>query len=334
MLVSVVIPVFNEEKYIHQCIQSVVDNKEPEFDIEIIVIDGGSTDNTKKIISQFSEVILLDNPKQTTPFAMNIGVKHCKGDIMIRLDGHAVMKSKFISNCLQELELHPECGCVGGYIENVSTNITSEAIALAMKSVFGVGGAKFRTGNFEGYVDTLAFGAYRKEVFEKIGFFDEQLVRNQDDDFNFRLTQSGSKIWLSMKIKSKYAVRSSFLKLFRQYFQYGYWKVFVNKKHGTFTSYRQLAPIAIVLFLGLGWLSCFINPILFNLYLLGCGAYAGLGMIAAFMSSPKINIIYRIFFSFYILHISYGLGYLQGIIDFLFMNRNPGQYAKASAVTR
>jgi GT2 family glycosyltransferase len=129
-----------------------------------------------------------------------------------------------------------------------------------MSSVFGVGNAHFRTGGKSGCVDTVAFGAYRREVFERVGFFDEELARNQDDEFNYRVVQGGFKIFLDPAIQSDYFVRGSISKLYKQYDQYGYWKVFVNKKHGAVTTLRQLAPPLWVLFLLMGWTGSLMHP--------------------------------------------------------------------------
>jgi GT2 family glycosyltransferase len=193
-----------------------------------------------------------------------------------------------------------------------------------MSSPFGVGNAYFRTGGKSGYVDTVAFGAYRREVFERIGFFDEDLVRNQDDEFNYRVTKAGFKIYLEPKIESKYYVRGSFSKLYKQYFQYGYWKVFVNRKHATITTLRQLAPPLWMLFVSVGWMGFFIHPFL---------GYAYVGMILIYLTLAKftairtagwqIPMIFKLVACYMILHASYGWGYLKGMFHFYILRRNP-----------
>ncbi len=256
--ISITIPARNEEKYIEKCILSILSADYPQEKIKIFVCDGLSTDNTREIVSSLSNkhknIQLIDNEKQTTPFALNLGLKASNCAIKIILGAHAEIDKDFIKNNVSVLNDYPEVGCAGGIIENVYENESAETIGLAMSSAFGVGNAHFRTGSKNGFVDTVAFGAYRKEVFEKIGYFDEDLIRNQDDEFNFRLLQNGFKIYLNSNIKSKYYVRASFSKLYKQYYQYGYWKVYVNKKHKAVTSIRQLVPLFFILFLFLGLL--------------------------------------------------------------------------------
>ena len=251
--VSVVIPSYNEEAYIENCVRSILASNYPQDKLQVLVCDGQSTDATQEIVKKIAEenpqVVLLQNLNKTTPFALNLGLKYSSADVKIILGAHSTVDDNFVLQNVKVLETMPEVGCAGGVIENVYENNTSESIGLAMSSTFGVGNAHFRTGAKSGFVDTVAFGAYRKEVFENIGYFDESLTRNQDDEFNYRVTKAGYKIYLEPNIRCKYYVRGSFTKLYKQYFQYGYWKVFVNKKHGAFLSIRQLVPPAFVLYL-------------------------------------------------------------------------------------
>jgi GT2 family glycosyltransferase len=209
-------------------------------------------------------------------------------------------------------------------IENVFNDSKSESISLAMSSVFGVGTAHFRTGVKEGFVDTVAFGAYKSEVFDAVGFFDEELVRNQDDEFNYRVSKAGFKVYLSKKIRSKYYVRASFKKLFKQYYQYGYWKVFVNIKHKTVTTGRQLVPAFFVLFIVSSILitpffSVFL-PFVLSIYFI----YFMLALMAAFRIVNKAKNTPQVVASFSILHVSYGIGYLEGILNFILLKNKPG----------
>ncbi|MGD1848124.1 MAG: glycosyltransferase family 2 protein, partial [Salibacteraceae bacterium] len=243
-------------QYIRACVESVVGNDYPKDLLHVLVCDGQSDDRTREIVAELSQkhapVKLVDNPYRTTPYALNLGIREVNSDVAIILGGHAELAPDYLRECVLQLKAHPEVGCIGGIIDNVAENTTAAIVSKAMASSFGVGNAHFRTGGKEGYVDTVAFGAYRREVFEKVGYFDEDLTRNQDDEFNYRVLKGGFKIWLSSKIRSKYYVRASFKKLFRQYFQYGYWKVFVNRKHQAVTSIRQLVPLGFVLFVLMG----------------------------------------------------------------------------------
>lgn len=326
--VSIVIPCRNEKKYIGKCIQSIVDCHYPSEKLEILVCDGMSDDGTREIIQQFNalgRVKLLDNHDRTTPQALNLGIKSSNADIIIILGAHAEIDKEYVQLCVQTLENHPEAGCVGGLLETVSEDIRTAAIAKAMSSSFGVGNAHFRTGNNEGWVDTVAFGAYRKEVFAKSGLFDEVLVRNQDDEFNFRILRDGFKIYLNPKIEAKYYVRSSFRKLFKQYRQYGYWKVYVNRKHQAVTTLRQLAPPLFVLFLFSGIPAWFIHPIIGILHTAVLSVYLLASFKSAFKQSDNSSEFFRICLAYYCLHLSYGLGYLEGILDFLILRQKAGQ---------
>ncbi len=324
--VSIIIPCRNEESYIKNCVLSVINNDYPSELITVYVCDGLSDDGTREIVNQlcseYPQVFLIDNDKQTTPYALNLGLQKSTADIKIILGAHSELDKNFIKENVQSFNIDTIIGCTGGIIENVYENSTSEVIGAAMSSSFGVGNAHFRTGNKDGFVDTVAFGAYKKEVFDKIGYFDESLTRNQDDEYNYRLIKNGFKIYLSKKIKCKYFVRASFKKLFRQYYQYGYWKVFVNKKHKTVTTIRQLIPLFFVLFLIFGSLASLLNTFILYSFLAILVIYIVLALLAAIRL--KKNIILLIY-SFIILHSSYGSGYLLGIIDFLILNKNPNK---------
>jgi succinoglycan biosynthesis protein ExoA len=326
-VVTVVMPVRNEAGYIRQAIEAVLFNDFDQERLQILVVDGRSHDGTREIAAQLAarhpNLRLLDNPDLTVPHALNRALGQATGDVIIRIDGHAIVAPDFVRSSLEELEEHPECGCVGGAIESISSSLASEAISLAMSSPFGVGTARFRTGKQEGYVDTLAFGAYRREVFEKVGTFDEQLTRNQDDEFNFRLTQAGFRIWLSPKIRSKYFVRSNFAKLFRQYYQYGFWKVFVNCKHGRVTNLRQLAPASFLVLTALLLVSMPFSPPAGTALGLLVAGYVGAGVFFSLCRSRRPAVLLRALCAFGLIHTGYGLGYLEGIVRFLLLGLKP-----------
>ncbi|MBP7409049.1 MAG: hypothetical protein KA941_09860, partial [Flavobacteriales bacterium] len=202
----------------------------------------------------------------------------------------------------------------------------------AMGHPFGVGSAHFRTGLKEGYVDTVAFGAYRREVFDRVGYFDERLVRNQDDEFNYRVTKAGFRIWLANTVRSRYYVRGSYAKLFKQYRQYGYWKVYVNRLHRTVTTLRQLVPALFVVGSVVGAVIAVLFPILLPVWLLGMGAYMVLALVSAVRAAQGPGDIPGVLYAFFILHAAYGVGYLQGIWDFLLLRKEPK--ASASNLTR
>lgn len=264
---------------------------------------------------------LLDNVQKTTPFALNLGIKASAAEIVIILGAHSEPDPGFVKKSVESFGIDPAIMCTGGVLENVYENETSRVIGAAMSSSFGVGNAHFRTGNKSGFVDTVAFGAYKREIFDIVGLFDEELIRNQDDEFNFRVTNAGYKIYLNHEIKCRYFVRASFKKLYRQYYQYGYWKVFVNKKHQTITTVRQLIPLFFVLYLFLLVASIFTYKIVFLVMSTFGLLYLLLAVVFAVRSASSAGAVLGVAFTFFILHVSYGLGYLKGIFDFFMLGK-------------
>lgn len=327
MKVSIVIPSRNEESCIANCLDSLVNLDYPKNLLEVIICDGLSTDTTQEIVAEYEKkypfIKLLINSKQTTPFAMNLGIENSTGDIIVIMGAHTELLPDYINACLDAFTINPAIGCVGGIVKNIPENSKSEIISLAMSSSFGVGNAHFRTGNNEGYVDTLGPGAYKREVFEKAGLIDIELARNQDDEFNYRIGKKGYLIYLFGKTVAKYFVRASFSKLFRQYYQYGYWKVYVNKKHKTITSARQLVPFLFVCFLITGIFVSFIHIYLFFGYILVLLLYLVMAFAAAFSKTKNIVNVFKVVYAFVVLHISYGTGYLNGLIRFFVFKKKP-----------
>lgn len=318
--VSIIIPCRNEEKYIGQCLDSFVSQTYPKECFEVFVCDGMSTDRTRVIVKEYEEkygnVKLLDNPGLTAPKGMNLGIKKSTADIVIIFGAHAFADKDFIKYNVEALR-NKEVGCAGGPIETISEDDKGTAIALAMSSPFGVGNALFRYAQEETFVDTVAFGAYRKEALEKIGYFDEELVRNQDDELNYRVVKSGYKVLLTPKVRSSYYSRSSLKKLWKQYYQYGFWKVRVMQKHGKPASLRHLIPMLFVTtnFLGI-ILGIFVRPI-FYLWLLEILLYAICDIWASIkVSKGRFNLFKYMPVIFPILHLSYGIGFIEGLFSF------------------
>ncbi|MBK8497259.1 MAG: glycosyltransferase family 2 protein [Flavobacteriales bacterium] len=334
--VRVVIPCRNERAYIAACLRSLVDADRDGMQVEVRVCDGMSDDGTREEVQRFASehawIKLVDNPQRTTPQAMNIGLREPGYEVGIILGAHAEVDSGFIRNNLRVLREHPEAGCAGGLIENVYLDAASRRIGTAMSHPFGVGNAHFRTGTKEGEVDTVAFGAYRREVFERIGYFDERLMRNQDDEFNYRVIKAGFGIRLSASVRSRYYVRGSYAKLFRQYRQYGYWKVYVNRMHRTVTTLRQLVPALFVSAVCGGALLLLLWPQLWPVWLSGLGAYLLLAAYSAGRAAGSISDVPGVLCAFLVLHVSYGVGYLQGLWDFILLRKEPK--ASASDLTR
>lgn len=319
--VSIIIPCRNEEKYIKQCIDSFLDQSYPKELIEIIIADGMSTDNTRNIINEISKensnVVLIDNKKITAPAGMNIGIKKSKSDIIIIFGAHAYADKDFVKENVLALQ-NNDIGCTGGLITTINDGIKGEAIAEAMSCPFGVGNALFRYADKEAFVDTVGFGAYNRKFIIDIGLFDEELVRNQDDELNFRVQKSGKKILLNPRIKATYFSRGDFKKLWRQYYQYGFWKVRVIQKHKKPASIRHLIPLMFVLFLLFGGIASIFSKFILVGYLLTILLYLILD--AAFSikicNKKTFKQFPYLFVTFPILHISYGIGFILGLFNF------------------
>ena len=321
-MISFILPIRNEKSFINKTLQSIFSQTIDE-DFEIIVADGNSSDGTREILKNLQinnpNIILIDNPEKIVSTGFNRALNESKGDIIIRVDGHCEIAPDYIQKCLKCLE-KINADCVGGATEHVASGLVGKAIKIAQSSFFGVGGVSFRKNVEKGqYVDTLAFGAYKREVFDKLGGYDEELVRNQDDEFNFRMIQNDGKIWLDPSIKSTYTQRNSFMGLFKQYFQYGFYKIRVMQKRRGIASWRHVVPGLFVLTLLVG-LSIFLftgnNIPILSL----CIPYLSFSLFTTIFELIKTpsNLISVMILpvTFFILHISYGLGFLTGLIYF------------------
>jgi len=320
--VSIIVPIRNEADFIEQAIKSVLDNDYPAARMEILVVDGMSDDDTREIVTRLSKadsrVMMLDNPKRTAPAAMNIGLKAARGDLFIRVDGHVEIPADFIAESIRSLHEHPGAWVAGGYIKTVADSFVGQAIASAMRSPIGVGNSRFRLGDYEGWVDTLAFGTHHMWIVDKIGYFDEELVRNQDDEFNLRIILAGGKIWMSKAIQSTYFSRGSLRKLWKQYFQYGFWRIRTLQKHKRPASFRQLVPLLFVLSLLLPGLAGFLWKPLWILLAIESALYV-LGLVIGTLDvgrksgwryAPLAPVVFAI------LHFAYGAGSLWGGVRF------------------
>lgn len=333
--VSIVIPCRNEAGYITRCLASLeAADLDPAF-TTVLVCDGLSDDGTREEIERFTRrlswMVMLDNVPRTTPQALNLGLRHKSFDVGIILGAHAEVEPDFVQRNLFVLRGDASVGCAGGIITSEYSDDRSRRIGLAMGHPFGVGSAHFRTGLRSGYVDTVAFGAYRSEVFEQVGWFNEALVRNQDDEFNYRVTEAGFKIKLDPAIRSRYHVRASYGRLFRQYRQYGYWKVYVNKLHGAITTVRQLVPAAWVAFLVLGAVLAICVPMLWWGYAAMLMVYVAAAKLSAWKAGARVTDMPGVVLAFGVLHLAYGIGYWHGILQFLLLRSDPSAQSTLSS---
>lgn len=320
--VSVIMPVRNEEGYIQESLESVLGQDYPAELVEIIIADGMSDDGTREIVhtlqGRHPNIRLIDNPGRIAPSGLNLAIANAKGDIIVRVDGHCVIQQDYIRRCVAYL-LEEDIDGVGGPMTTIGETGSAQAIAIAMSSPFGVGGSAFRTvKDRKMFVDTVAFPAYRHETIRKAGLFDEELVRNQDDEYNFRLREMGGHILMAPDIRSRYYSRSSFRSLWRQYFQYGFWKVRVMQKHPRQMSLRQFIPPLFVASLITFSLSSFFSTTARWLLAAVSIAYTAANLFASLVTSLRSNLRYMPLLSlaFAILHLSYGAGFLKGLLKF------------------
>lgn len=300
--------------------------------MHVFVVDGMSNDGTREVVTalfeQYPSLQLIDNKQQLTPFAFNLGI-HAGGqaDFIQIVGARHILSPNYLSAAIAKLQEDSSIWGVGGQIQNVSINQVSACVSAVLSSSFGVGMGNFRTMTASGFTDTVTSPMYPYRVFEQIGFFDQTLIRNQDDDFNFRITQAGGKLFLIHDIYLKYYVRASIAGLRKQYFQYGYWKVFVNQKHGKMTTLRQLFPPAFVAYLFLSVFLLFVPGWLHILYAFPLALYLlGIAFFGWKVHPPKQ--FFQTARLFPLVHLSYGLGYLLGIFDFLIMKKVPSDKQK------
>ena len=319
--VSIIMPVRNEEQHITSALQSLLGQDYPRHRMEIIVADGMSTDATRQMVSALRDdrVRLLQNPRRIMAAGFNLGLKAARGEIIIMMGGHTEVADDYLKNSVPLLEKY-DVDCVGGPIRAVGETDVATAISLAMSSRFGVGGTAFRVGCREPKcVDTVAFGVYTRKIIERAGPLDEEFVRGQDDEFNYRLRKLGGTILLAPELRSRYTSRSSFHSLWRQYFQYGYWKVRVLQKHPRQMQLRQFVPGAFVLCLLLSALTAAVRPALGGFVFLGLSGGYLLTTVFVSVSLASRNqwrLAPLLALTFPVLHFSYGIGFLAGLIRF------------------
>lgn len=320
--VSLIIPLRNEENFIHGGLEAIFLQDYPSDQIEVLLADGMSTDRTREIIGKFQKshpnLFLLDNPQKIVPTGMNLALHQAKGEIIIRVDGHCIIATDYVSKCVQYLSTGEYDG-VGGPMHSIGETPLAETIAVGMSSYFGVGNSAFRTTTGKTMlVDSVPFPAYTRAIIEKVGLYDEELVRNQDDEYNYRIREAGGKILLAEDIRSTYFTRGELKKLWKQYFQYGYWKVRVLQKHPRQMSLRQFVPPAFVLSLVLA----FFFSIVFTWGWWLLAAIVGLYLLANITASLKTSAkrgwdhLVMLPMVYAILHLSYGSGFLTGLVKF------------------
>ncbi len=336
--VSIIMPVRNEARHIDHSLRAIIAQDYPADALEILVADGRSDDGTRELIQRWASrdprVRLIDNPGQIVPTGLNAALALARGEIIVRMDAHTEYAADYVRQCVRVLE---ETGAhnVGGPWCAEGRNYLQKAVALAFQSPFSSGGAGSHAKSYEGQVDSVYLGCWRRATLQAIGGFDEELVRNQDDELNLRLVRAGYRLWQSPRIQSWYYPRNSLRALFRQYAQYGYWKVRVIQKHRLPASWRHMVPGAFVATLAsLAVLSTY--SVAARLTLLGLLAIYfvanGLASLHTCRRVPLLIYLPVLPAVFACYHFGYGYGFLRGLIDFGLARRTPA--AQFSRLTR
>lgn len=321
--VSVIMPVRDEGKFIDRGLGAVIAQDYPPERFEVLVADGMSDDDTRDRVGRIRDAIeqprirLLDNPGRTAPCALNVGLAEAVGEVIVRVDGHCEIAHDYLSRSVEALSTHG-AGCVGGPLTTIGDGAVSEAIAVAMSSRFGVGGSPFRVGSESVQeVDSVAFPAWPRRVMDEAGPFDEELVRNQDDEYSYRLRKLGHRILMLPQIRCHYYSRGSLRSLWRQYFQYGFWKVRVLQKHPRQMKARQFVPPAFVAWLLVSALIALTPPGAVALAL-AAGTYLAATVAASVALARRHGWRHLLILPavFPMLHLGYGSGFLAGLVRF------------------
>jgi glycosyltransferase involved in cell wall biosynthesis len=361
--ISVIIPVRNEEKFIKRCIERLANQTYEKKDIEVLVVDGMSEDGTREIIHRISRFLannyrmkirLIDNPKGQRAAALNIGIKEASGDIILRIDAKTIIPPDYIEKCVKTL-IEKAADNVGGIqkpvidLESGTTDrdrTTQMAICIALSHPFGVGNARFRVGKKSGFVDTVYLGCFRREVFDKVGLFDEEsVVISEDSDMNYRIKRAGGKVYFNKDIIAYYYPRDNYKDLWKLYFRYGGAKAGNLIKRGRLTAWRQFIPpfflLSLILFPFLGMLY---SGLFFYIWAFEIGCYFNIDfIISGYMASiskpsyycleeqkeqinhcwlSRSSLFWRLFFVFPTIHFSWALGFWRRLLQ----RPKPGEY--------
>lgn len=324
---SIVIPCKNEEKFIEKTITSLLKQK-VDGEIEIIVVDGLSEDKTWEILTELKtrndNLRIIKNPNRFTPYAMNIGIKESKGEFIAIFGAHAEYEENYLNMCIKSLEENEKITCVGGPIVSRGKTLFGKAVALAMSSIIGVGNARHRFPGYRGESDVVCFPVMRRTIFDKFGYFDERLIKNQDDEFFYRIRNNGGMLYLIPEATAYYYVRDSIKKLFNQYFYYGYYRFAVIKLYNMPASWRQLVPFIFYLFL-------FVILLFEIFYFSSLKFFLSISFIYFLVitvfglvkfKNEKLGVLIKFPIAVITLHLSYALGSFKGLIDFILRKKD------------
>jgi glycosyltransferase involved in cell wall biosynthesis len=340
--VSIVLPCRNEEACIAECLDSIQASTYPRDRFEVLVADGVSDDATREIVSRYAaadpRIRLLDNPRRTAPAGLNVAIREARGEVIVRMDGHAIYPPEYLSRLIAAQE---ETGAenVGTVIATVAACKTTwgKAIAMGLSHPLGVGNSQFRIGATERkWVDHVPFGCWRRSLLDRLGPFDEELTRAQDVEMNARILAMGGRILLLPDVSARYYARRTLRQVGRMLYQYGYFKPLVARKIGRVLTLRQLAPPAFMVLLVLA--------LLWALTPAGNGlpALAILTAYSAVLLWGALGAVIRhgiggglaLLVVLPVMHVGYGIGYLRGLLDHFLLPRRSAETAAAVALSR
>lgn len=314
--VSVIIPAYNEENAIIPCLESLIDGDYPLDKLEFIIADGNSSDRTLEVLREFASenknvaVKIVNNAFKTQGYGLNIAIENAdiRSEIILRADAHSIYPQNYILDCVKTL-LKVDADNAGGVMVPVGKTPFQKAVAFCMSHPIGVGNAKFHLGGYSGFVDTVYLGCFKKNIFEKVGLFDPMMTPNEDAELNLRILKSGGKIYLNSNIRVEYFPRNTMKKLIIQYVRYGRGRCRTFKKHGKFTSFRQIIPplwVMLTLFFIIGIASVsklFAIPLLMYFFILLSVSIKGA------MRNKDISILMSPI-CFIAMHYSWGAGFI------------------------
>lgn len=320
--ISIIIPCRNELNYISPCLDSILANNYPQDNLEILIADGDSQDGTREIVegymSRYAGVHLLDNTGKTTPRAFNLGIKNATGELIMIMNAHSTYPHTYISDTL-ELLVNSDAENAGGRVVNVQNGGGQWSLPVAVVTAhrFGVGNSAFRTSDGKPcYADTVAYGLYRKKIFDEIGLFDERLTRNQDNEFNERLRRRGHKIIFNPAIEAYYQNQATLRGLVRQGFFTGMWNVYTFRLHPYTFKWRRFIPLLFVIYLLT--IPLVVGAVgMSNVYLFPGLLYTVIAVLVS-VSMPYSPVVKaRILITFISYHLAYGTGTILGILNVL-----------------
>ncbi len=320
--ISALLVTRNEHVFIEKALLSLIKQTYPKDKYEIIIIDGESTDGTLDIVNNLIheyktdkfDIRIVNNPKHILASGWNIGIHEAKGEYVVRIDAHAEALPDFIEKNVETILSIQDVICVGGKLITKSLDDDNDLISKVLSSQFGVGNSSFRVSNISGYADTAVYGLYKKEVFDKVGYFNEQYIRNQDIEFHSRINALGGKFYFNPEINCIYYSRNTVKKMMKQSFENGKWNMILLKNQNSALQIRHLVPFAFVLFLILSMIIGFFSECFWIFAISVVLLHLFFGLIAGIKKTSKLAEIVKMPFLFLLLHLSYGIGYFFGII--------------------